>query len=45
MNTLKENEKNMFDRVTSEEEQYIAGEPFDHKVKHSDAYYEQYGAK
>ena len=42
MNTLKENEKNMFDRVTSEEEQYIAGEPFDHKVKHSDAYYEQY---
>ena len=24
------------------EEQYIAGEPFDHTIKHSDAYYEQY---
>ena len=26
------------------EEQYIAGEPFDHTIKHSDAYYEQYMA-
>ncbi len=24
------------------EEQYIAGEPFEHKVRHSDTYYEQY---
>lgn len=24
------------------EEQYVAGEPFDHTIEHSDAYYEQY---
>ena len=27
------------------EEQYVVGEPFDHTIEHSDAYYEQYGAK
>ena len=24
------------------EEEYVVGEPFDHKIKHSNTYYEQY---
>ena len=24
------------------EEQYVAGEPFDHTIEHSDTYYEEY---
>lgn len=31
----------IFDNEVTEE-QYIAGEPFDHTIEHSDAYYEQY---
>lgn len=40
MNALTE-EIAVLDEVILEEE-YVAGEPFDHTVKHSDTYYEQY---
>lgn len=40
MNVLTEEIKALAEEAT--EEQYVAGEPFDHTIKHSDTYYEQY---